>query len=129
MLESCETATTGRLPLLMLGPIVTAYELAMTEGEGRNTWRADGRYSPCPRDGAGGYLAFLSSLGYQLSDIEQAVADGTPYTGDTPPGGAPATGDPGPGLPGPASGDDTSDADGGVPDCTDAGHEAEGAAA
>ena len=67
----------------MLGPVVTAYEQAMTEGEGRNTWRLD-RYSPCPRDEAGRYLAFLGTLGYQLSDIERAVADGEPYTGDTP---------------------------------------------
>jgi len=45
-LEVCDTAAAGRLPLLMLGPIVTAYEHAMTDGEGRNTWRTD-RYSPC----------------------------------------------------------------------------------
>jgi len=55
----------------------------MTEGEGKNTWRLD-RYSPCPE--AGRYLAFLASIGYQLSAIEQAVASGIPYTGDTPPG-------------------------------------------
>ena len=69
----------------MLGPVVTAFEQAMTEGEGRNTWRLD-RYSPCPRNEAGRYLAFLGTLGYQLSDIERAVAGGEPYTGDTPPG-------------------------------------------
>ena len=51
-LETCDTAPAGRLPLLMLGPIVTAYEQAMTEGEGKNTWRTD-RYSPCPRSEAG----------------------------------------------------------------------------
>lgn len=56
----------------------------MTEGEGRNTWRT-GRYSPCPRAEAGRYLAFLASLGYELSAIEQAVADEGPYTGETPP--------------------------------------------
>ena len=67
----------------MLGPVVTAFEQAMTEGEGRNTWRLD-RYSPCPRDEAGRYLTFLGTLGYQLSDIERAVAAGEPYTGDTP---------------------------------------------
>jgi len=27
---------------------------------------------------------FLASLGYQMSDIERAVADGHPWTGDTP---------------------------------------------
>jgi hypothetical protein len=55
----------------------------MIEAEGRNTWRTD-RYSPCPRREAGRYLAFLASLGYQLSVIEQAVADDRPYTGDEP---------------------------------------------
>jgi ParB family transcriptional regulator, chromosome partitioning protein len=82
-LQACDTTPTGRLPLLMLGPIVTAFEVAMSDAEGRNTWRTD-RYSPCPRREAGTYLAFLASAGYQLSAIEQAVADGTPYTGDTP---------------------------------------------
>jgi hypothetical protein len=84
-LETCDTAAGNRLPLLILAPIVTAYELAMSGGEGRNTWRP-GRYSPCPRDQAGRYFAFLASVGYQLSGIEQAVADGVTWTGDTPPG-------------------------------------------
>jgi ParB/RepB/Spo0J family partition protein len=79
--EACGTATAARLPLLMLAPIATAYEQAMTEGEGRNTWRLD-RYSPCPRHDAGRYLTFLASLGYQLSGIEQAVAAGEPWHGD-----------------------------------------------
>ena len=78
----CDTATGGRLAVAALGPVVTAYEYAMTEAEGRNTWRTD-RYSPCPRRDAGRYLTFLAALGYQLSAIEQAVADGTPWTGDT----------------------------------------------
>jgi ParB family chromosome partitioning protein len=82
--EASDTAAAARLPLLMLAPIVTAYEQAMTEGEGKNTWRPD-RYSPCPRNEAGRYLAFLASLGYQLSDIEQAVGDCVPYFGETPP--------------------------------------------
>ncbi len=30
---------------------------------------------------------FLASLGYQLSAVEQAVADGVPYTGEDTPGG------------------------------------------
>jgi ParB family chromosome partitioning protein len=81
--ETCSTVAAGRLPLLMLAPIATAYEQAMTEGEGKNTWRTD-RYSPCPRREAGHYLAFLASLGYRLADIEQAVADNVPYAGDTP---------------------------------------------
>jgi ParB family transcriptional regulator, chromosome partitioning protein len=85
LIESCDTAAAGRLPLLIAAPVITAYEAALTDGEGRNTWRTD-RYAPCPRAAAGAYLAFLASLGYQLSAIEQAVADGIPWTGDTPPG-------------------------------------------
>jgi len=97
--QACDPATTGRLAVLMLAPIVTAYEHAMTDAEGRNTWRTD-RYSPCPRAAAAGYLTFLASIGYQLSAIEQAVADGTPYTGDSPsassilPGDQPDDGNP-----------------------------------
>jgi len=81
--EASGTVAAGRLPLLMLAPIATAYEQAMTEGEGKNTWRTD-RYSPCPRQEAGRYLAFLASVGYQLSDIEQAAVDGASYAGDKP---------------------------------------------
>ena len=84
-LEMCDTAPVNRLPLVMLAPIVTAYEHAMTEGDGRNTWRTD-RYSPCPRAEAASYLKFLASLGYQLASIEQAVVSQRPYTGETPPG-------------------------------------------
>ena len=99
-LEVCDTAAAARLPLAMLAPIATAYEHAMTDGEGRNTWRTD-RYSPCPRTEAAGYLRFLASIGYPLSGIEQAVADLTPYTGEVPPGD-PITG--GPDQPGPVPG-------------------------
>ena len=84
-LEIADTTAAARLPLLMLGPIVTAYEHAMTDGEGRNTWRTD-RYAPCPLHDAGAYLTFLASVGYELSTIEQALADGTPYTGEPPDG-------------------------------------------
>lgn len=82
VLEACGTATAGRLPLLMLAPVLTAYEheISADDPERRCTWRQD-RYAPCPRDEAGAYLEFLASLGYQLSAIEQAVADGTAYTG------------------------------------------------
>jgi ParB family chromosome partitioning protein len=83
--ELCDTAPAGRLPLAMLAPIVTAFEHAMTDGEGRNTWRTD-RYSPCPREQASGYLRFLASVGYQLSGIERAVADQVTYTGEDPAG-------------------------------------------
>ncbi len=69
----------------MLAPFAVTYEYAMmTQGEGRNTWRTDNRYSPCPRTQAGHYLGFLASVGYQLTPIERAVADGVPWTGDTP---------------------------------------------
>ena len=96
-LEVCDTAAAGRLPLVMLAPVVTAYEHAMSEGEGKNTWRAD-RYSPCPREQAAGYLRFLASIGYQLSAIEQAVAGLAAYTGEAP-AGDPII--PGPDQPGP----------------------------
>ena len=82
--DGCDTCPAVRLPLLMLAPIAAAYEGAMSGTEAaRSTWRAD-RYSPCPRPDAGRYLAFLASIGYHLTVIEQAVADGVPYTGDTP---------------------------------------------
>ena len=83
-LEICDTAAAARLPLLLLAPIAVTYEYAMTEGLGRATWRTDHTYSPCPRAEAGHYLAFLASLGYHLAPIEQAVADGVPWTGDNP---------------------------------------------
>jgi len=83
-LDTTSTAPTGRLAIVMLAPVITAYEHALTDGEGRSIWRTD-RYSPCPRADAGTYLAFLASLGYPLSAIEQAVADGSPWTRDTTP--------------------------------------------
>ena len=79
-LQICDTTTAGRLPLLLLGPVITAYEQAMSDA---NTWRTD-RYSPCPRRDASRYLTFLASVGYQLASIEQALADDVPYTGDSP---------------------------------------------
>jgi len=132
MLDSCDTATAGRIPLLILAPIIAAYEQALTEGEGRNTWRTD-RYAPCPRDVAGRYLAFLASLGYQLSGIEQSLVDGEPYTGEAPPGDpfAEGTGTQ-TGQPGPDGEDDASAADASTSDepaGTSSGHHAEQAAA
>ncbi|HUZ52510.1 MAG TPA: ParB/RepB/Spo0J family partition protein [Streptosporangiaceae bacterium] len=86
-LDSSGTCQPSRLPLLMLAPVVAAYEgeIYGTDASRRATWRED-RYSPCPRRDAGRYLAFLASLGYPLAPIERAVADGVPYTGDTPAG-------------------------------------------
>jgi ParB family chromosome partitioning protein len=79
------------MPLLILAVIAACYEHAMTDGEGRATWRTD-RHSPCPRESAGAYLTFLAGTGYQLSAIEQAVAGGVPYGGENPDTGAdPAT--------------------------------------
>jgi ParB-like chromosome segregation protein Spo0J len=113
-LEICGTTAAGRLPLLMLAPIAVAYEHAMTQNEGRNTWRTD-RYSPCPRDQAAGYLGLLASVGYELTPIERAVADGVAWTGDPPAdttagsGDSPgADGEPGPDVP------DDADTDTGV---------------
>ena len=83
--ETCATVPAGRLPLMMLAPIATAFESAMSDGDGRNTWRTD-RYSPCPRQQAADYLNLLAALGYQLSGIEQAVAAQRRYTGEAPPG-------------------------------------------
>jgi ParB family transcriptional regulator, chromosome partitioning protein len=79
-----ETAPAGRLPLVMFAPVAATFEAAMSEGEGRNTWRTD-RYSPCPYAQAAAYLMLLAGLGYQLSVIEQAVASQQPYTGEIPP--------------------------------------------
>jgi ParB family chromosome partitioning protein len=125
--QDCDTATAGRLALAVLAPVVTAYEHAMTEGEGRNTWRTD-RYSPCPRNAAGGYLAFLASIGYQMSDIEQAVAFGTAFTGETPLTDALADADPaddgGDSPAGEASGGDAATSDRG-----DSGHDGDDAEA
>jgi len=74
--KDCDTVTTGRLALAILAPIVTAYEHAMTDAEGRNTWRTD-RCSPCPRGDAGIYLAFLASIGHALvADLGRDVGTG-----------------------------------------------------
>jgi len=122
--QGCDTATAGRLTVMTLAPVITAYEHAMTEAEGRSTWRTD-RYSPCPRADASRYLTFLAAIGYQLSAIEQAVADGIAYTGATSPAdpfsadGDPAStaGQPDPaGEPVPDSPDVTADADPGATD-------------
>jgi len=83
----CGTYPTGRLPLLMLAALVTAYESEIhgPEDSKRATWRPE-KWSPCPTRDAGVYLAFLrDDLGYELSPVERSVADGTPYTGDNPP--------------------------------------------
>jgi ParB family chromosome partitioning protein len=113
---AASTCPPGQLPLLMLVPVAAAYEQAMTEGEqAKATWR-EGRFSPCPRDRAGQWLTFLASLGYQLSGIEQAVADGTAWAGDDTPGtgtaggSSPAAGDGQPGTDGESSPADARDA-------------------
>jgi hypothetical protein len=74
--------TTGKLPMLSLALIVTSYEEQLGGDSGKLTWRED-KFSPCGKADAGTYLRFLASLGYELSPIEQAIADGVPYTGDT----------------------------------------------
>jgi ParB family transcriptional regulator, chromosome partitioning protein len=99
--EACQAAKPGRLALLQFAVVAVAYEHAITHGDaGRSTWRED-RYTTRPREQARRYLAFLSSLGYPLSGIEQAVADGTAWTGDEPAAGenaAMAVGGDDPGL-------------------------------
>jgi ParB family chromosome partitioning protein len=106
-LDTSSTCQPSRLPLLMLAPVVAAYEGEMygTDATRRATWRED-RYSPCSRNDAGRYLAFLAGLGYPLAPIEQAVAAGVPYIGDTPI-------NPDSGGPGAADGDDDAPAAGG----------------
>ncbi len=80
------TAAQPRLWMLALAPIAAAYEDQMTGTTvSRSTWRTD-RYSSCPRGDAGAWLSFLARAGYPLSPIEQAVAGGVPYQGDTPAG-------------------------------------------
>jgi ParB family transcriptional regulator, chromosome partitioning protein len=74
----------GRLPIAILSVIAAAYEERLDGDQGRFTWRTDRRYTQCPRADAGAYFRFLASAGYELSPIEQAVADGVPYTGDQP---------------------------------------------
>lgn len=120
--EASGSCPAGRLPILMLAPIAAAYEGEMSGADAgrRSTWRTD-RYSPCPRADAGRYLAFLASLGYELSEIERAVVDGVAYTGDAslapdPAGGDAVAGQDGPGT---AQGDTDSaavDPDPGLPE-------------
>jgi ParB family chromosome partitioning protein len=82
--ENTGTWPTGRLPIAILAVIAASYEERMDGDQGRFTWRTDRRYAQCPRGDAGAYFRFLASVGYELSPIEQAVADGVPYTGDQP---------------------------------------------
>ncbi len=74
----------ARLPLAQLAVIATAYEDRMDGDAGRATWRTDQPYAQCSRQEAGGYLRFLASVGYDLSPVEQAVADELEYAGDQP---------------------------------------------
>ena len=73
----------SRLPLVLLAVVAAAYEDRMGGDQGKATWRTD-RYSPCTRDEAGAWFRFLAGIGYELSLIEQAVADGVPYAGEQP---------------------------------------------
>ncbi len=75
----------ARLPLVPLAAIITAHEEQMDGPAGRATWRTD-RQQGYWREDSGDYLRFLASIGYELAPIEQAVADGVPYTGDQPDG-------------------------------------------
>jgi hypothetical protein len=87
-IKPAETGTwpAGRLPVAILALIAAAYEERMDGDAGRETWRTDRPYPRCPRDDARAYFRFLHSVGYELSAIEQAVADGVPYASDQPHG-------------------------------------------
>jgi len=74
----------ARHPIALLAVIAACYEDRMDGDQGKYTWRTDRSYTQCPRKDAGGYFQFLASVGYELSPIEQAVANGVPYTGDQP---------------------------------------------
>jgi ParB family chromosome partitioning protein len=76
----------ARLPQVMLAAIVTCYEERLTAPTGKMTWRTDRptEYSSCSREDAGAYFRFLASIGHELAPIEQALADGVPYTGEQP---------------------------------------------
>ena len=74
----------ARHTIALLAVIATCYEDRMDGDQGKYTWRTDRRFTQCPRDDAAAYLQFLATAGHELSPIEQAVADGVPYTGDQP---------------------------------------------
>jgi hypothetical protein len=75
MVEASATAASRKL-LLMLAPVVAAYEHAlMTAAGSHDTWQ-DSQFSPCPYADAGTYLAFLASIGYQLSSYARSPGHG-----------------------------------------------------
>jgi ParB family chromosome partitioning protein len=82
--DNTSTLPAERLRIAILAVIATCYEERMDGEQGRYTWRTDRRFTQCPREDAGAYFRFLASVGYELAPIEQAVADGVPYTGDEP---------------------------------------------
>lgn len=67
-LTTGEQVPDGRLPLQLLAHLAGAIEL----GIGKDSWRkADERAGDLQR-----WLKFLAGLGYELSDVEQAIVDG-----------------------------------------------------
>ena len=74
----------ARHTIALLAVIAACYEDRMDGDHGKYTWRTDRRFTQCSRDAAGAYLQFLATAGHELSPIEQAVAEGVPYTGDQP---------------------------------------------
>lgn len=74
----------GRLPVVQLALVLTAYEVLLTSDSGKACWRptSERRFPPVTREDAGAYFAQLAALGYQLSTIEQAMADGVHYAGE-----------------------------------------------
>lgn len=74
----------GKLPVIQFALVAAAYETLLTGKNGALCWRptAELRFPPVSREDAGAYFAHLSALGYQLSTIEQAMADDVPYEGE-----------------------------------------------
>jgi ParB family chromosome partitioning protein len=83
-LDAVRAWPAARLPLAQLAVIATAYEDRMDGDAGRATWRTDQPYTQCNRQEAGVYLRFLASIGYDLSPVEQSVADEVDYAGERP---------------------------------------------
>ena len=74
-----DSATDKRLSLLQFAVVAAAHENVMDT----QTWRTDNLWGSGHRTEAARWLAFAAELGYSLSPIEKAVADGVPYTGES----------------------------------------------
>ncbi len=68
----------GPAPLLMLAPIAVTYEHAMTQNEGRNTWRTDTATAHAPAPRPVSTWPSWPAPATQLTPIEQAVPTASP---------------------------------------------------